>query len=90
MTIAEYCDTINADIIVTRYYNQNETWLAWFDHCEVKNEGILYGRSSGYGKTPQDAINSYFKQIMGKVIVLNAMSPERRELIVPNNIILYS
>ncbi len=88
MTIAEYCDTINADLVITRYCNQNERWSAHFSHCEVK-DGSMLGSISGESNTPYGAVNAYFKRIMSEIIVFNEMSEMRREFTVPTSIELY-
>ncbi|MFH2143070.1 MAG: hypothetical protein ABIJ97_11640 [Bacteroidota bacterium] len=85
MTIEEYCDVINVDLIVTRFHNQNERWIALFEHCEVK-DGIMLVGVCGNAHTPQEAVRDYIQQIKGKKIVFNSMGKDRREFIVPNSI----
>ena len=85
MNIEDYADCINVEIVVRRYDNQNNRWIAEFDHCEVKGDGVLIG-THGNGSTPQEAVQAYIDQIRGKCIVLNAGSVRRREFIVPTNL----
>ena len=82
MNIEDYADCINAEIVVRRYDNQNNRWMAEFNHCEVKGEGVLIG-TYGNGTTPQEAIQAYVDQICGKTVVFEAGTDRRREFTVP-------
>lgn len=82
MRFTDYCDAINATLVVTRYPNQGERWSAKLEHAEVKEEGVLVG-TYGNGKTADDAVRDYIKQIQGKTLVFCAYTARRRELTVP-------
>lgn len=82
MKLSEYCDAINMQINVRRYSNQNERWVAGFEHCEIKEGGCLTS-SYGSGHSCDGAIEDYIRKISGKRIVLNAYSDLRREFTVP-------
>lgn len=82
MTLDDYCDAINAELVVQRYPNQNNRWTAKFKYCEVKLNGYLES-TYGSGTTPAEAIEDYLIKIWKKTIVFNAMDKERREFIVP-------
>ncbi len=59
----------------SRYY-------AHFKNCEEKDGGCLRG-SFGNGATPEEAIKDYANEINLKTIVIDAFSPNRREIEVP-------
>jgi len=58
-------------------------WVASFQRCEVKGEGVLIG-SYGNGNTPEEAIADYASKIRGEVLVVDAMTGSRREIPCPN------
>jgi hypothetical protein len=81
MNLLDLADVLNKTIIVRRYANQNERWTASMEYCETKEDagsGILAG-TYGDGVTPAAALNDYTDQIVGKVLVFNAASTERRQ-----------
>ena len=83
MTLDDYCDAINAELVVRRYPNQNNRWVASFKNCEVKSKGCLES-TYGTGNTPANAIEDYLILIWKKTIVFDAMSTGRREFVVPS------
>ena len=89
MTLTEYCDALNIQIVCTYIPNQDNRWTSKFYGADVRegNHGLLgvYGN----GKTAYAATVDYYKQIKGRTIVFHAMSEtERREYKVPENISL--
>jgi hypothetical protein len=82
MKLADYCDAINADLILRRYSAQNGRWTASFDRCEVK-EGHMLSSEYGNADTPEAAMADYCKKIAGKRIAFNVGSVHRREFDVP-------
>ena len=52
--------------------------LAIFQSVEVTDGRMLIG-SYGDGETPEAAINAYAAEIVGKQLVLHAMSPDKRK-----------
>lgn len=57
-------------------------YYAHFKHAEIKEGGMLSG-SYGDGKSEREAIDAYAKKISLRDLVIDAMTPERRELKVP-------
>lgn len=86
MTIEEYADVLNVELVVRRCANQENRWMADFESCEIK-DGVILSSSYGDGKSPDKAIDSYVEKIRGKRIVFHAMSTaKRREYEVPHNL----
>lgn len=81
-----FLDIIDCSLELRRYANQDNRWLAQIERCELKDGSILSG-NYGTGKTPDQAIEDYVKQIRGKLIVINATSEKyRKEYVVPANV----
>ncbi len=57
-------------------------YIASFEKCEVKGIGVLTS-SYGNGDTPTEAIRDYCQQLSREVIVIDAYTPKRREIVVP-------
>ena len=86
MTLEDYADALNTQIIVQRYQCQRGRWVAHFACCDVI-EGKILSSSYGEGTTPLGAMNSYTEKIRGTRIVFDAASPEkRREFDVPETL----
>jgi len=85
MTLSDYCDALNLVLVVKRYPNQNERWSADVKEMEIIEVGYLLSTYSE-GKTPQEAINAFLKNIRGKRCVINAHTHLRRDFVVPKNI----
>ena len=89
MKLEDFADVILKDMLIRRYANQNNRWMAKFEGAEVKDtehSSILAG-THGNGKTPEAAMNDYLGQIRGKILVFNAYGGEkRREYGVPQNL----
>ena len=84
MTLFEYADVINREIVIKRYPNQDR-FICNFRDGEVKDNidsGIL---SSAYGdsNTIFGAIEDYCSRIEGKVLVFDAAGPKRTVFNVP-------
>jgi hypothetical protein len=89
MTIGEYADILNVDLIIRRYCNQDNRYMAELENSEIKEGGCLAG-IFGIGKTADEAIEDYVKLIKGKRIVFNAMREDRREFDVPKTLVAMS
>jgi len=87
MKLQEYCDTLNIEIRIIYYPNQDNRWSAAFNCCEV-SEGSMLISQYGDGNSPDEAIREYINCIEGKKIVFNAGSDDSREYVVPKGIIL--
>ena len=88
MNIYELADIIGCDILIRRYANQNNRFVADFEHCGVKenkHDNIL-SSSYGEGKTASEALENYAKKIKGKWLVINAGTENRKEIGVPETI----
>ena len=85
MTIEEFADVVCRDLIIRRYSNQNNRYLAEFERAEIK-DGILLIGKYGTGNSPSAAIEDYVKSIRGKCIVFDAYNNARSEFYVPNNL----
>lgn len=86
MNIQEYCDTLNLEIVVRYYPNQEGRWCVKFDNCETKDMPDSVGLLGAHGnaKTIHAAMEDYLKKIRGKLLVVNAFSDtKRREYMVP-------
>lgn len=57
-------------------------WYAHFRSCEVKQGNMLSG-TYGEGPDPNAAIDDYAKILRGRLLVVNAYSPDRREIQCP-------
>lgn len=84
MTITEYADSLNVDIEIIYYHNQNR-YSAAFKGAEISDSGCLIG-AYGNGSTPNDALKDYVDRIKGKSIVFNAYSDRRRTYEVPQSL----
>ena len=88
MNITEYADILNLNIEINYYHNQNNRWSANFGSSEIKDNSssAILKSEYGTGKSPREAIEDYLNLISGKVLVINAMSDNRREYMVPDNL----
>ncbi len=57
-------------------------YYAHFEHCDVKGDGVLIG-AYGDGRTPEGAIANYARRIELGRLVIDAGTPQRREISVP-------
>ena len=82
MTIEEFGDIINCDLVIRRYSNQNNRYMCQFEHSETKeseHSAILEG-TYGNGYSISNAISDYVERIRGRFIVLNAYDKEKRKV----------
>jgi hypothetical protein len=88
MNIEEYCDTLNIEIALTYYPNQNKRWCANFKSAGVKDSAssAMIRAEFVNGHTPEQAITAYVDKIKGRLLVIDAMSDTRREYKVPNSL----
>jgi hypothetical protein len=80
-----FLDSIDCDLELRRYANQNGRWLAQIEHADIK-EGCILSGSFGTGSNPEQAIDDYVQQIRGKLLVIDATSDKRREIRVPDSL----
>lgn len=81
VSIFEFADIINKEIVIRYYPNQNHRFTADFDESEIIEKGrehLLCG-TYGNGKSFDEALLDYCKKISGQKIVFNAMNKERRQ-----------
>ncbi len=57
-------------------------YFAFFRGCEIKSDAVL-STGGGNGGTPNKAVRAYAENISGKLLVFNASSPNRREIVAP-------
>lgn len=87
MSILDYADVLNVNIVTMYYPNQNTRFCAHFEYAEIRTGSAGLLSEHGNGETPQAAINDYLNKIKGKLLILNAMSKDlRREFTVPTQI----
>lgn len=53
-----------------------------FKHGDIK-KGIMLHSTFGNGNTIEDAVNDYAKKISGEILVIDALTENRREIRVP-------
>jgi hypothetical protein len=84
-----YADALNLEIEISRYPNQNNRYTAKLRGVETKDnpeDGCLTG-TYGNGTSPWAAMADYVKQIRGKILVVDAMNKERRQMyVVPKDL----
>jgi len=81
ITLTEFSDIIQVSLEM-RYHNGQRRFSVLFEHGEIQDGNFLRG-SSGNGKTPDEAMADYCKQISGKTLIVNAYGENRREFGVP-------
>lgn len=85
MTLTEYADILNINLVLTYYHNQDNRWSAKLERIEVKDGSIL-ARVYGNGNSPEEAQHNYAERIKGRHVVQNAYAGDRREFNVPDSI----
>jgi len=81
ISIFDFADIINKQIIITYYPNQNRRYTAQFEYGEIIEKGrecVLCGTYRN-ADSPRGAIIDYCNKISGQKIVFNAMSKERKQ-----------
>jgi len=81
ISIFNFADIINKEIIITYYPNQNGRYSANFEDSEIIEKGREHGLCGTYGTgtSPRGAIIDYCNKISGQRIVFNAMSDKYRQ-----------
>jgi hypothetical protein len=87
MTLERFADLHGFDVVVQerdpKYFTGGSRWFAvFYPSVEEKFDGILRG-TFGQGCTPDEAVKEWAEEISGKLIVVDAMKPTRREIKVP-------
>lgn len=86
MTIDEYADAIGAELVLRRFPNQENRWMAKFDNCDVKT-GTMVSTQRGEGRGPAAAVADYCERIRGQRLVFETYGREkRREFDVPTSL----
>lgn len=80
ITLQNFAETHD---LVMKVRGSEGRYMASFDHAEVKEGGML-ASAVGRGKTVDEAIANYIPHIRGKLLVIDAMLPSRREIAVPH------
>jgi hypothetical protein len=80
-----FLDAIDVSLVVTRYSNQKGRWTATIVSAEIKEGSMLCG-THGNGSYPEEAIEDYVQKIKGKLLILNAYSGSRKEILVPTTL----
>ncbi len=83
MTVEEYCEVVQVELKCTLV--RVGRWTCRGSHVEVMHNGGLISEY-GQGPTANDSVRDYAKMIAGKKIAIRAMSPDRREFIVPETL----
>lgn len=82
-SIEEFADKYNLTMkVVRRGISNLPKFYAHFVGVDIKNGNIL-SATYGDGSTEKEAIDAYAKAISQKLIVVNAMHRDRREINVP-------
>ena len=70
-------------VIKERLFNgSSNKWYARFQNSDTKDGNILI-RSYGVGNTVDDCLKDYCKEISFKRLILNALSENRKEILLP-------
>jgi len=88
-TLELLAEFLGLKIQIRRYPGQKNRWTASFEKCEVKEGAMLvgsYGNVSGLEATPELALRAYAKEIAGKTIVFRAMTSDRQEFNIPEDL----
>ncbi|MGD9697532.1 hypothetical protein [Acinetobacter sp.] len=80
MTIEQFAELHDLTMEVHERYPGN--WYAHFENSDIK-EGAILKRAYGNGVNKENAIKNYADEISGTLLVLNAMSDDRKEIRVP-------
>lgn len=84
MKLTELATTTDAKLSI-RWNSHLEIWQADFEHCEVKEGGILRGAWGG-GQTPGAAVAALAKEYAGNRLVFFAWGDGRREVQAPKTL----
>lgn len=84
MSIEEFAETHDLVMEIHERTDKDglDRYYAHFEDAEVSDSNFLIG-AYGNGKTPEEAVVNYAEEISGKMIVVDAMSDKRRNIIVP-------
>lgn len=85
MTLEQFADKHNLIMVVKERETEshsNMRYCAYFKNTEIK-EGIFLKGEYGNGHTPEAAIGEYKHKICFRLLVVNAMSKDRKEIKIP-------
>jgi hypothetical protein len=85
LSIYVLSDLLSKHLILKRFANQDNRWMAEFENCEVKDskDTCIISSCYGNGTSPEEAILDYISNIAGKILVFNAFSENRKEFYCP-------
>lgn len=88
MTIQAFAEQHGLEMVVTErpLWAQREgvsRYYAVFDGAETRAGRCMLAGTHGDGATPEEAIAAYADAISGQLLVVDAYTPERREIPVP-------
>lgn len=75
----DFADKIDKKILIIRYPNQENRFVAYLENCEVREGSILHG-VYGNGKSPKEALEAYYNGIKNTILVFNAYRDNRQEI----------
>lgn len=83
-SLYRFADIIDKELIVRRYPNKDNYFLAEFDGSNIKNDNqdIMLRGIFGRGKNPESALVDYAKSIEGKIIIFDNRNENRQEFVV--------
>jgi hypothetical protein len=91
MTLGEYLDTLNLELLIRRYPNQDNRYIARIAGVDFKDnpDSGVVGSPYGNGTCPATALKDYLPKICGKWLVLDAFDQEKRRMfLVPESLSL--
>ena len=84
MTLYDLATLINKQIEIlhrpSETLDSSSLWYAKLDDVEIKDGAILSG-SFGNGRTPEEALQNYVKELKGQKIVIDAFSKDKRTVL---------
>lgn len=86
MTIDEFADKHELVMTVRERggLDTSARFYASFEDTEVKQDGGFLLSTFGDGSSPDEAINNYSLKISGETLVIDANTPNRKEIPVPS------
>lgn len=87
MTISEFSDVANVTIEIRCSPRSSGPWIADIERGEIKGHGVLTS-TTGWGKTPSEALEAMIKGIRGKTLVIGAYTDARREIQIPKTLVV--
>jgi hypothetical protein len=89
VTVEEYADALNLELMIIRHANQFNRYVARFHNTETKEnfQSCILSSTHGNGSSADGAVRDYAEKIRGKVLVVDASDKlNRREYAVPREL----